>query len=562
MRFIFTLLAAILYSSISAQVQSDSLRSSNFHVRITSDGSIENWRVAGSGNPLMYNQQVWLGGMLGSTLHHSSQTQRSVKANFFPGPVSSDHLATSRYNRVWRVTRQQIDSLKQGLYSSLPAIINDWPAHGDTNFGEPYFLAPFVDLDGDRVYEPGNGEYPDIKGVECIYFVCNDAAFPQQNPNYLEIDIQGLLYRFEGGLLDSMFFIDYVISNRSNNTYSDIWLSSYADMDIGNAMDDLMATEVNSSSVFVYNGDAYDEGPDGFGYELASAAMFQRTGPMADIFDGIDNERDGCIDGVRDAMGVCQPENLATGVRETILMSMSNYIYSGGGGAVSDPGSELEERNIMAGICNNGMAKDVYPNHSVWDVGIPSTSCQASTFNRFPAFTGSSYDTTGQALPFTPLDWYESPLDKGDKKAVLSVGYFQFDAGESLNFSLGFVWQRADSANSSVDGGYANMVGTLDSVHAVVGKLDTTSNGLSVQYSPDVTEASSLRIYFDTKQSCWIISSAENHHDLELYEITGILNTRFSLDKNSIKSLQLGAEATRVYILVDKTFGQAYKLMR
>ena len=60
----------------------------------------------------------------------------------------------------------------------IPNDILNWPAHGDTTLGNslgmlPY-IAPFIDVDNDDIYNPSQGDYPCIKGDEAVYIVMND----------------------------------------------------------------------------------------------------------------------------------------------------------------------------------------------------------------------------------------------------------------------------------------------------------------------------------------------------------------------------------------------------
>ena len=45
---------------------------------------------------------------------------------------------------------------------------------GDTSLGQAPYLAPFVDVDYDGLYNPALGDYPDVMGDQAIFFIFND----------------------------------------------------------------------------------------------------------------------------------------------------------------------------------------------------------------------------------------------------------------------------------------------------------------------------------------------------------------------------------------------------
>ena len=56
----------------------------------------------------------------------------------------------------------------------------------------------------------------------------------------------------------------------------------------------------------------------GYGLNPPAVGFDFFQGPFADYFDGRDNDRDGCPDGVRNDEGNCIPENPVTGVNESV----------------------------------------------------------------------------------------------------------------------------------------------------------------------------------------------------------------------------------------------------
>ena len=133
-------------------------------------------------------------------------------------------------------------------------------------------------------------------------------------------------------------------------------LSNWADFDIGNGADDLTGTNVNTHSFFAYNNDSIDNGLTGFGLNPPAAGITQLKGFYADLGDGIDNNWDGCIDGVRDAFGNCIPESVQN--REEVLLSSTSNYYNVNSPSTGNPYTGVAHFNYM-----NGLWKDA--NHQI-----------------------------------------------------------------------------------------------------------------------------------------------------------------------------------------------------
>ncbi|MDR9442971.1 MAG: hypothetical protein RI842_09645, partial [Schleiferiaceae bacterium] len=201
---------------------------------------------------------------------------------------------------------------------------------------------------------------------------------------------------------------------------------------------------------YAYNGDLNDEGALGYGLNPPAIGFDFFQGPFADYFNGLDDDRDGCVDGVR-IDGVCQPEDPTIGRNERIIMSGFMYYNNGGVG------------NPVSGTTDPSTAEEFYRLlRSIWKDGRPlvieNPSGQAQTGNgdgyvlnpagfettRY-AYPGDTYDTTGAYEPSEPLPnggWYENPDNAMDKRGLHSAGPFSLAPG-ALNFiTTGTVWAR------------------------------------------------------------------------------------------------------------------------
>lgn len=100
-------------------------------------------------------------------------------SDWFSGPVANSYDLSylRKYNRVWRVTKAQINQhrIMHGQPGYItPQAISSWPGNGDVSNGEAQILAPFIDDNLNGIYEPNLGEVPDIRGREALYAISND----------------------------------------------------------------------------------------------------------------------------------------------------------------------------------------------------------------------------------------------------------------------------------------------------------------------------------------------------------------------------------------------------
>ncbi|MGB0176500.1 MAG: hypothetical protein ACPF9D_05000, partial [Owenweeksia sp.] len=376
----------------------DSFEVNSLKAKLWSNGQIGEISVSDAGvyKNLIYAQSLWIGGFdSDDTLHLSQHTYGTSALEFLPGPISSDPNAYDTYNHIYPVKLQTISDFVNGNTTGIPSEIANWPAHGNTAFGEAANLAPFVDVDNDGTYDPSMGDYPDIKGDEALFIMYND----QVNSKGLGIEIHLMLYGFHtGGVEDSILYLDYKIFNRSAEGYADVYLSSFVDFDLGNSIDDLPGSNISADAIFCYNGDDIDNGPNGFGNQPASCGVRILKGPTADLFDGVDNDKDGCVDGVL-INGICQPENAAAGIREFYKMSSSMVYFRTGSGGTSnttDPRDPFENYNYMRSLWKNGNNLVIetpsgFGNTGNGDGYTPDGSGTKTNY----IFPGNSYDTTG-----------------------------------------------------------------------------------------------------------------------------------------------------------------------
>ncbi|MES2619235.1 MAG: T9SS type A sorting domain-containing protein [Bacteroidota bacterium] len=292
MKTLFTILCSACMLNMQAQFAASAIIDANnisakffSNGYVSSDGNATHFAVpADSGIHALYAGSLWVAGFDNQFgMLHSSCPQNNFVSNFEPGPIGTnyDTVYLSRYNKVWKVTRAEIQT-HQANYANggyvAPADIASWPGNGNTANGEPAQLAPYLDVNSNGVYEPQQGEYPVIKGDKALYYIYSDRANPDNNlhGNPLKIDVHALVYGYEntnGADLNNTLFVHYNIVNRGGNSYRDMLIGSWNDFDLGCWDNDLIGSDSVLSTFFAYNQGA-DNGCSGIkGYSNSHVAL-------------------------------------------------------------------------------------------------------------------------------------------------------------------------------------------------------------------------------------------------------------------------------------------------
>ncbi len=562
-KLLFLALSTFCFSAFS-QLQKDTLSINTLNVTALADGSIENVGFAPDSTvaSLLFTQVLWKGGMdIQNKLHVSSQTYRQGEISYSPGPVSNDPNATTKYNKVWRVQLSTLTDFVNGNLSTIPPEIADWPAHGDVSMGEAADLAPFVDVDNDGNYDPTKGDYPDIKGDEALFFIFNDTANRQQAGPAMGVEIHGMAYAYNtGGFEDSVFFTDYKIFNRSGLAYTDVYLSLFADFDIGNSLNDLVGTDIPSNAVFSYDASPATSATTPFGFSQASAGIALLEGPPADYFDGEDNDRDGCVDGVRNSSGMCIAEDPSQGIREKWAMSSSNYFESPAttlNPLFIGPQVPLEAYQLQQGLCKNGSFYESKMGTSVRDAGNPFLSCGAVGTPLSFVYPGASIDISGAVLPSTPLNWFENPQASGDHRSMINARPFTLNIGQSIDFKTAFVWNRADSATSAANGGYFQLKDKLSRLKNLSENQPPRTVSLREHFSEN-----NLKVFLNPEGKWFVRNESAKSHPVELYSASGQKLGEIEVSGHGQAEISLSNFSGGIYFLVAPSSGQSFKILR
>ncbi len=231
----------------------------------------------GSNLKAMFTASLWMSSLdAGNNLHCAAQRYGDSGPEFYDGPLVAnyDSAYDNFYKRVFKITRSQIahhQSLGTVVIpSQIDSAILFWPGKGNpyvaTNYGVTIGsrLAPFVDLNGDGIYDPKHGDYPDICGDQAVFFVFNDDRGPHNETGgtKLGVEVRGLAEvfvdysanRFEKQAINNTVFVNYEIENKSANYYHDFFLGMFEDPDLGCYSNDRIGCDTTKNLIFVYNG--------------------------------------------------------------------------------------------------------------------------------------------------------------------------------------------------------------------------------------------------------------------------------------------------------------------
>ncbi len=385
-----------------------------------------------SGKNCAFASSVWVGGLDGGgQLHMAGMTYRQNGVDFWPGPLDTlsggiDSTTSSQYNRIWKLTSNDINSFLQAYASGsvtantfTPAAdILSWPANGITNSGYSKHLAPFVDVNLDGDYNPMHGDYPKIKGDQMIFYVCNDAyglhTETKGMPLGIEMQVSAYAYGCPSVLasnpaLNNATFYHFKIINRSPIQYNNAMMGIWADPDIGNYLDDYVGCDTLKNIGYAYNADNFDENANGYGNFPPLSSYQVLKGPAAPTNDNKDNNHNGIID------------EAGEDFRFNRFMHYTNNIGAHPY-ATTNPDSTSEYYGYMNAIWKDNKSLRADSSGYLKGVSAPVT--------RY-AFPGN---------PQNNLGWTEFTKNnlKGDRKIVIGNGSFTMLPGSSheLEYSI------------------------------------------------------------------------------------------------------------------------------
>jgi hypothetical protein len=441
----------------------------------------------GSGKFCNAKTNLWIGAYVNGQLRIAANTYRQLGLDFQPGvlPINTvggilDTATIMYYNKVWKVNKFDVESFKyhyqlgnvqNGSYT-IPSEILTWPGNPIDIEG---YLAPYFDYNNDGSYNPYDGDYPYYKNADQILFwVVNDYLTHLETGSILPLGIQlGVTaYAYTcpqindtDKVINNTTFYNYRIINKTNEVFDSVYVGTWLDPDLGNYMDDYIGCDVQNNFGFIKNGDNYDDdGSFSNGYKSNTpyySLNFLRGG-TAPFADGIDNDRDGCIDCSWQLDPVThEPNTSLPPIYETINnpeeIRMSGFGYSNntGDAVTGNPtssGNGLQYYRFLKGFWKTGSPMR-------YDLGPGTSTVTTNPITRY-MYPGQS-DPLGYCVgggPNNPIvmpQWDEVTAGNvpGDRRFMANAGPFSIPAYGIENFDIALVFTQdsASVANNILD---------------------------------------------------------------------------------------------------------------
>ncbi|MBQ9417897.1 MAG: T9SS type A sorting domain-containing protein [Bacteroidales bacterium] len=467
-------------------------------------------------------------------------------SDYFPGPLriadaTTDLQTTLDFNRVWHLTREMIDyhlaHFRDPGYTPAPDILT-WPGNGPEGYATQ--LAPYFDADSDGVYNPLKGDYPLIRGDECVFSIFNDAfgLHGESQGRTLGIEVHAMTYAFheptDTALWNSVF-VHYDIYNRSAADHPNTYFGAWTDFDLGNAMDDYIGCDVARGFFYAYNGNEQDLPGEGCFMGVPPAQGCAILGGASLPADGKDNPAFTIDDfsgfTLSDPLGNMGINGLhfGDGIADNERMGMTSFVYYNNSvsGYNSEPSRSTDYYNYMCALWKNNQ----HIKYGGDGLGTGTTSLSA----RF-MFPGDSdpwhWGTDGINPEVHPNDWTEATAGNipGDRRGIAGSGCFTFQASSRQQFDLAYTTGFGNvDVQSSVDA----LVRNVESVRRQFAR-DTTDSGRPFVYAPlveplppvDTTgingvETTQLQVTPNPTSGIITITVASSFGTLQLLDMTG-----------------------------------------
>ncbi|MCF7832530.1 MAG: T9SS type A sorting domain-containing protein [Candidatus Marinimicrobia bacterium] len=289
--------------------------------------------------------------------------------------------------------------------------------------------APYYDRDDDDVYTAGVDEPGIAQADQVIWYVVNDynatatTALYGSQPIGIELQTTIWAYNQPSARLGQIIFRSNKLINKSGTTLTDMYVSMWADPDLGESGNDLVGCDILLSLGYAYNGeatdgdyDAFNLAPPSFGFDFFQGPMVPSVGDTA-IYE---------LDYVYDHRN----------------LEMTSFGWFAANSAVDDPllgdyVGTLQFYNLIRGYVPT---EDV-DNPSEWHLGNVSSN----PATKFP-MSGDPVAGTGD------LDAHDSYQSPGDRRMALSSGPFTFGPGEAQEVVVAIIGGLgADNLGSVAD---------------------------------------------------------------------------------------------------------------
>ncbi len=498
---------AVAEGCLPASASTD-LDVNNVRARINTGGDMW-WDLQGSpeyfipGNTTktaMFSAALWIGGLdVNGQLKLAAQRYRYYGNDFWPGPLSKDGAASvdaevcDFYDRHFVITRAEVEEFIAAHNAgtpgyTIPESILKYPAHPEfTDRFQSNFLAPFMDVNGDLVYNPEDGDYPYydfdnilcpinynpcvtpytapkpmegigvlsdqvLKGDKTLWWVFNDKGniHTETKGEAIGMEIRAQAFGFStNDEINNMTFYTYEVINRSTYKLTETYFSQWVDTDLGDATDDYVGCDVLRGLGYCYNGDDIDGSgrPQDYGAQPPAVGVDFFQGPYMDP-DGIDNPKYDINNPLQNCGVAINGVNFGNCIVDDERFGMRRFVYHnnlGGLEAMTDPDVAPEYYNFLRGIWKDNERM------RYWGNGHPSAGGTGPACDfMFPGDTDPcDWGTSGVPVAHPPY-WTEPQAGNlpYDRRFMQSAGPFTLEPGAVNYITVGIPWARATSGGA------------------------------------------------------------------------------------------------------------------
>lgn len=360
-----------------------------------------------SGTAIYQDGLIWGGKVQGEirlngSIYRTGLTPGNINSEGIPGDPEDPKFKIYKIRKDW-------ESLPQSAFKDrLEYDYNHWPVE---------FGADWIDTDNDGIFTQGI-DTPKYDGDETMFFVANDLDTAKSKYAFFSdptsVEMQSTTFGFNrNDDLSNVVFKKYTLINKGSETIKEMYVSYWADCDLGYSADDFVGCDTTLDMGYTYNGAENDAI---FGIPPAVSHMLLR-GPLV---DGADNDS-AFING-RWIQG-----------KKTLGMTTFSLYVCGSSTFGCPPYSEMMPTfyyNNMQGYDNQG--------------------------NQY--FDPVSNRNTNYCVPGDPVNkvgWYEGDgwpdgFKPGDRYYLVSSGPFNFAPGDTQTVIYAIMINRGSDRLSSV----------------------------------------------------------------------------------------------------------------
>lgn len=445
------------------------LELNNVRVRIMDEGDM--WWNPGTNSPQyfvpkggtacsLFAGSLWIGGLdAGGQLKVSAMTYRQNGEDFWAGPLDTATVSITTtecqaYDKLYPMTRQEVQDFvdnKDPKY--LTQDILNWPGNGNSAYNEAKYLAPFVDVNGDGIYEPTSGDYPaydltgkntscknELFGDATLWWVFNDEGNIHSESGGLAIGLEIRAQAFEfqtNDAVNNMTFYNYQVINRSSYQINKTYFGSWVDPDLGNGADDFVGCDVGRGMGYCFNGEPTD--PDGSG-AFAGETGYHNYPPAigVDFFQGPKADKNDTS---------CYVQNG--------LIGMAHFVYYNNDfSVIGNPQNASHYYNYLQGLWTdgtpmtyggNGYQTSTTRTNYMFDWTPAGSDGNAAPTNTDPTGCG-----TNHIVQSSPWDEVDAGDAYGDRRFIQSAGPFTLAPGAVNYVTTGAVWDQSSTPKNNL----------------------------------------------------------------------------------------------------------------